>query len=69
MTMSDVPDTQPPPSGDQAPFLVRVAERLSKRRDQGQQPLTIEKALWAMVMVQMAQMDTSNIAWVLAYLL
>ena len=67
--MTELPDTQPSPSGDQAPFLVRVAERLSKRRDQGEQPLTIEKALWAMVMVQMAQMDTSNLSWVLAYFL
>lgn len=67
--MSDLPDTQPSPSGDQAPFLVRVAERLSKRRTESQSSLTIEKALWAMVFVQMAQMDTGNLLWVVSYLL
>ena len=67
--MTDTPDTQPSPSGDQAPFLVRVAERLSKRRTDPSTPLTIEKALWAMVIVQMAQMDTGNLSWVVAYLL
>ena len=67
--MSDVPDSQPSPSGDQAPFLVRVAERLSKRREPGTAPLTIEKVLWAMVVVQAAQMDTANLLWVVSYLL
>ena len=67
--MSDVPDTQPSPSGDQAPFLVRVAERLSRRQPAGTNGLSIEKALWAMVMVQMAQMDTENLSWLLGLLL
>ena len=67
--MSDLPDTQPSPSGDQTPFLVRVAERLSKRREPDTSGLSIEKALWAMVLVQMAQMDTENLSWVLSLLL
>lgn len=67
--MSELPDTQPSPSGDQAPFLVRVAERLSRRPANVNNGLSIEKALWAMVFVQMAQMDTENLAWVLGLLL
>ena len=67
--MSDVPDTQPTPSGDHSPFLVRLAERLSKRPENVNNGLPIEKALWAMVIVQMAQMDTGNLSWVMAYLL
>lgn len=67
--MSDVPTPQPSPSGDQAPFLVRLAERLSKRPMAGKEGLTIDRALWAMVLVQVAQMDTGNLGWVLAYLL
>lgn len=67
--MSDLPDTQPSPSGDQAPLLVRIAERLSKRPSMGKDGLTIDRALWAMVLVQLAQMDTGNLAWALAYLL
>lgn len=67
--MTDIPDTQPSPSGDQVPFLVRVAERLSKRQSNVNSGLSIEKALWAMVLVQMAQMDTENLSWVLSLLL
>jgi len=67
--MSDIPDSQPSPSGDQAPLLVRLAERLSKRPETGKDGLTIDRALWAMVLVQLAQMDTGNLSWVLAYLL
>ena len=67
--MTNVPDTQPSPSGDQAPFLVRVAERLSRRPDSVNTGLSIEKALWAMVLVQMVQMDTENLSWVLSLLL
>ena len=67
--MTDLPDTQPSPSGDQAPFLVRLAERLSKRPESGKDGLTIDRALWAMVFVQLAQMDTGNLSWVVAYLL
>ena len=67
--MSDLPASQPSPSGDQAPFLVRLAERLSKTREPSTDRLSIEKALWAMVVVQAMQMDTGNLGWVLAYLL
>lgn len=67
--MTEVPDTQPSPSGDHSPFLVRVAERLSRRPDSVNNGLSIEKALWAMVLVQMAQMDTENLSWVLSLLL
>ena len=67
--MTDVTDTQTTPSGDQAPFLVRLAERLSRTPVAGKDGLTIDRALWAMVLVQFAQMDTANLAWVMAYLL
>lgn len=67
--MTDVPDSHPSPSGDHSPFLVRVAERLSRRPENVNNGLTIEKALWAMVLVQMAQMDTENLSWVLSLLL
>jgi len=67
--MSDIPESQPSPSGDQAPFLVRVAERLSRKPNSVNNGLSIEKALWAMVLVQMAQMDTENLSWVLGLLL
>ncbi len=67
--MTDVPDSQPSPSGDQAPLLVRIAERLSRSSEPGKDGLTIDRALWAMVLVQLAQMDTGNLSWVLAYLL
>ena len=33
------------------------------------QTTSLEKALWAMVLVQMAQMDTANLAFVLSLLL
>lgn len=67
--MSDVPTSQPPHSGDQAPFLVRLAERLSKTKEPSEGSLSIEKALWAMVVVQAMQMDTTNLGWLLTYLL
>ena len=67
--MTDVTDTQTSPTGDHSPLLVRLAERLSRRPENVNNSLTIEKALWAMVIVQMAQMDTGNLSWVMAYLL
>lgn len=68
--MTETPDTSTStPSGDQAPFLVRVAERLSRERQPGEPRLTIEKALWAMVVVQAAQMDVSNLTGLLVYFL
>ena len=67
MTAEVSPDTSLP-SGDRVPWLVRVAERLSRgTRSDASTPL--EKALWAMVLVQLAQMDTSNLAWALALVL
>lgn len=68
MTESPDPSTSTP-SGDQAPFLVRVAERLSKERPKGESRLTIEKALWAMVVVQAAQMDVGNLTGLWLYFL
>ena len=50
------------PSGDHVPFLVRVAERLSRSGPKGEQGL--ERVLWAMVAVQVAQMETGNLLWV-----
>lgn len=67
--MTDTPTDTSTPSGDQVPFLVRVAERLSKRQDRPKEGLTIERALWAMVVVQAAQMDVSNLTGVMLYFL
>lgn len=58
------------PSGDQSPWLVRFAESLTRKRVKGEgQSLSLERALWAMVLVQMAQMDTANLAWFLSLIL
>ena len=65
-------NTPPPasPSGDQSPWLVRFAESVTRKRVKGEgQTTSLEKALWAMVLVQMAQMDTANLAFVLSLLL
>lgn len=51
----------PIPSGDHVPFLVRVAERLSRSGPKGEHGL--ERVLWAMVAVQIAQMETGNLVW------
>ena len=64
--------TQPPasPSGDQSPGLVRFAESITRKRVRGDgQSTSLEKALWAMVLVQMAQMDTANLVFVMSLLL
>lgn len=58
------------PSGDQSPLLVRIAESISRKRVKGEGgSLSLERALWAMVLVQVAQMDTNNLAWFLSLLL
>jgi len=68
--MTETPDSSTStPSGDQVPFLVRVAERLSRERQPTDSRLTIEKALWAMVVVQAAQMDVSNLTGLWLYFL
>ena len=65
-------NTQPPasPSGDHSPWLVRFAESITRKRVRGEgQSTSLEKALWAMVLVQMAQMDTANMVYILGLLL
>ncbi len=64
-------DTQPDPishSGDPKPFLVRVAERLS-RGTETERSTPIEKALWAMVLVSALEMDTGNLSVLLSMIL
>lgn len=69
--MTEASHPQPAsPSGDPSPWLVRFAESITKRRVKGGDgTLTLERALWAMVFVQMAQMDTANISWFLTLIL
>ena len=55
-------------SGDPKPFLVRVAERLS-RGTKTEKVTPIEKALWAMVLVSALEMDTENLSFALSMLL
>lgn len=62
MTDDQIP-TQPSPSGDQVPWLVRMAEKLSKGRSGRPANMTIDRAIWTMVIIQAMQMDTSNLTW------
>lgn len=55
-------------SGDPKPFLVRVAERLS-RGTETERTTPIEKALWAMVIVSALEMDTNNLTVLLSLVL
>ncbi len=67
--MDDLPQTEPAShSGDQKPFLVRVAERLS-RGTEAEKTTPIEKALWAMVLVSALEMDTNNLTVLLSMVL
>ena len=69
--MSDISTPAPStPSGDQSPWLVRFAESLTRKRVKGEgMGLSLERALWAMVFVQVAQMDTANLVWFASLLL
>jgi len=53
----------PSHSGDQAPLLVRLAEKLSKRQERGNKSPSLDRAIWVLVAIQAMQMDTGNLSW------